>query len=261
MNKGTIIAIIIILLGFTGILLFAPRNNQDEENISYDINRPIEASEQNGGIADHVRGNKDAKLIIVEYGDLQCAGCASAEPVMKEVADYYGDRIGLVFRNYPITSGHPHSKAAAAAIEAAGKQGAYFEMLDLMYANQAVWSGSATVDNRYDLFLDIFKSLTTITPNEEQFKSDYSSSDINKKIDFDLKLAGKQKVDYTPFFLIGGEPVNASDWSVNGRYDISKIKAYIDKKLAELEVAPTPETETNTGGAEAPAGETAPAQE
>ncbi|MDR2337001.1 MAG: DsbA family protein [Candidatus Nomurabacteria bacterium] len=249
MNKGTIIAIVLVLLGFVGILMFAQNGKKEDENMSYDINRPIEAGDDNGGIADHVRGNKDAKLIIVEYGDLQCAGCASAEPVMKEIADYYGDKIGLVFRNYPITSGHPHSKAAAAAIEAAGKQGAYFEMLDLMYANQAVWSGSATVDNRYDMFLDIFKSIDIITPDEDKFKSDYASSDINKKIDFDLKMAAKQEVTYTPFFLINGEQIVASEWSVSGRYDVSKIKAYIDKKLEELgeiekpQVVETPEAE------------------
>ncbi|MDR2063402.1 MAG: DsbA family protein [Candidatus Nomurabacteria bacterium] len=244
MSKGVIVAVALVVLGFVGLLVFSQMNKEEEKNISYDINRPIEANEDNGGIADHVRGNKDAKLIIVEYGDLQCAGCASAEPIMKEITDYYGDKIGLVFRNYPITSGHPHSKAAAAAAEAAGKQGAYFEMLDLLYANQAVWSGTATVDNRYDLFLDVFKSINTVALDESKFKSDYASGDINKKIDFDLKLAAKQGVDYTPYFLIGGEPVVASEWSVSGRYDVAKIKTYIDEKLAALGVEKPQAVET-----------------
>src|SRR5699024_4048070 len=96
----------------------------------------IAASDKNGHIADHVRGNPDAKVVLVEYGDYQCPGCAGIAPALNTIADRYSEDLAFVFRNFPLSSIHPNAKVAAATAEAAGLQGKFWEMHDKLYQEQ-----------------------------------------------------------------------------------------------------------------------------
>ncbi|MFZ1600261.1 MAG: thioredoxin domain-containing protein, partial [Candidatus Saccharimonas aalborgensis] len=98
------------------------------------------ALSKNGQIADHTYGNMNSKVVLIEYGDYQCPGCGSAAPVIKKVVDKYKDKIGFVFRNFPLYEKHPNAFAASATAEAAGLQGKYWEMHEKLYANQDAWS-------------------------------------------------------------------------------------------------------------------------
>jgi protein-disulfide isomerase len=85
---------------------------------------------------DHVQGPADAAVTLVEYGDYECPYCGAAYPIVKEVQARMGDRLRFVFRNFPITTSHPHAEQAAESAEAAAAQERFWEMHDVLYENQ-----------------------------------------------------------------------------------------------------------------------------
>jgi protein-disulfide isomerase len=85
---------------------------------------------------DHVRGPADARVILVEYGDFECPYCCQAEPVVRELVRAFGDDLAFVFRHLPLVDVHEHAELAAEAAEAAGTQGKFWEMHDMLMANQ-----------------------------------------------------------------------------------------------------------------------------
>jgi protein-disulfide isomerase len=85
---------------------------------------------------DHIRGPADAPVTLVQYGDYECPYCGAAYPIVKDVQKQMGERLRFVFRNFPITTSHPHAEQAAEAAEAAGAQGRFWEMHDHLYENQ-----------------------------------------------------------------------------------------------------------------------------
>jgi protein-disulfide isomerase len=177
------------------------------------------------GLVDHLRGNKDAKVILVEYADLQCGGCAALSPKMTAIAADYGDEIGVVFRHFPI-QGMPNSRAASVAIEAAGKQGKFFEMLDAMFANQATWS-SLSADKRTEEFQRLAE--VAGVPDLAKWRDEYgNSTQFDAKIRFDQALGRLQGVEETPTIFLNGEKL-ARDVTA----DEAKIRAAIDEALVK----------------------------
>jgi protein-disulfide isomerase len=85
---------------------------------------------------DHIEGPADAAVTLVEYGDYECPYCGAAYPIIKEVQARMGERLRFVFRNFPITTSHPHAEQAAEAAEAADGQGRFWQMHDLLFENQ-----------------------------------------------------------------------------------------------------------------------------
>ncbi len=85
---------------------------------------------------DHIQGPADAPVTLVEYGDYECPYCGDAYPIVKDVQARMGTRLRFVFRNFPISTSHPHAEHAAEAAEAAATQDRFWEMHDLLYENQ-----------------------------------------------------------------------------------------------------------------------------
>jgi protein-disulfide isomerase len=85
---------------------------------------------------DHIQGRSDAPVTLVEYGDYECPYCGAAYPIIKAVQTRMGERLRFVFRNFPITTSHPHAQQAAEAAEAADAQERFWPMHDLLYENQ-----------------------------------------------------------------------------------------------------------------------------
>jgi protein-disulfide isomerase len=86
---------------------------------------------------DHIQGSADAAVTLLQYGDYECPYCGAAYPIIKEVQAQMGERLRFVFRNFPITTSHPHAEQAAEAAEAAGEQEKFWEMHDVLYENQS----------------------------------------------------------------------------------------------------------------------------
>jgi protein-disulfide isomerase len=85
---------------------------------------------------DHVLGAEHSPVTVVEYGDFECPICKQAAPAVKLVLERFGARIRFVFRHFPVESAHPHAMHAAQAAEAAGGQGKFWQMHDLLFDNQ-----------------------------------------------------------------------------------------------------------------------------
>ena len=205
MNKVTVAAIIIILAAFGGLIAWTSINGANKIDFSkYDSSKVVSASEDNGNIGDHVRGKEDSKVIVIEYADPQCPGCGSMMPKMHKLYEGYGDRVAFVFRHFPL-SYHQNARAASAAVESAGKQGYYWEMLETLYDNQSEWESIYDTQKRTDIFTGYFTEITDGKGDTEKFVNELSSTDIQKKIDFDRNLGkNNDKVNATPSVFVNG---------------------------------------------------------
>lgn len=242
MSKITGVIIGVVAVSFVGLTSWALIQKQQNPTgaAQYDQNRVISENSDNGNIADHVRGNKDADIIIVEYADYQCSGCASVSGAVEELAKKYGDKVGFVQRSY-VLSYHQNGKAAAAATEAAAKQGYWEKYGALLFKNQAEWFYSDS-EERTAQFQEYFKIVTGGKGDMEKFNADMASSEVLAKIKFDESMAKKAgEISYTPAFFIDGKFI---DWANNSKEDTPykntdkvEFKDYmakiIEEKLAE----------------------------
>ncbi|HSW77734.1 MAG TPA: DsbA family protein [Candidatus Chromulinivoraceae bacterium] len=214
MSKKAWIIFASVCIVLLGVLVYL--SSKDKVDVSkVDSNVIQNASTQSGNIADHVFGKKDSKVLFVEYGDYQCPGCGSAYPTIKTELTKYQGQIAFVFRNFPLTSLHPNAKAAAAAAEAAGLQGKYWEMHDKLYENQSSWENLSATD-RTDYFANFAKDLGL---NVDQFKTDMASTSVNEKINFDLALGKKIGVNGTPSLYINGQTIGTDIWGEAAKLD------------------------------------------
>lgn len=231
MNKyGWIIFSVVVIGLLSGLIIWTRVTNPAVDVSKIDNSSILAASVDSGNIADHVEGNKESKVVLVEYGDFQCPGCGGAYPNVKTLMGEYGDRIAFVFRNFPLTSIHPNAKLAAASAEAAGLQGKFWEMHDLLYQNQSAWENLDT-SKRIDGFVSFASQLGLDT---NKFEEDLENPDVVKKIDFDFSLGKQNAVSSTPTFFLNGEKLDgtaAAEGIVRG--DLTAIKAKLDALLAK----------------------------
>jgi len=213
------VAVCVVLLGSLVVL-----SRKDQVNVSsIDESKIIAASSANGTIADHVFGTTTGKATLIEYGDFQCPACKAAYPNVKELTNEYKDKLVFIFRNLPLTSLHPNARAGAAAAEAAGLQGKYWEMHDMLYDEQDTWS-TATADKRTSYFVTYATSIGVKDINK--FKADMDGKAVASKINFDLSLANKIGADATPTILLNGKDIKSDIWS-----DKDKFKSEITDAL------------------------------
>ena len=232
-------AICVVLFG--GLVLWSGRDRVDVSNV--DTNKIQAGSEDSGNIGDNVFGNKTSKVMLVEYGDFQCPGCGSAHPTVKALSEKYKDQLAFVFRNFPLTQIHPNARAAAAAAEAAGKQGKYWEMHNLLYESQDEWSSASNKD-RVNLFSGY---AAQVGLNKDDFMKalDEQTDSINKKINFDVALGRKLGVSATPTFYLNGKQLKSEEYNGQEALEKTLLKAFKDAGIevpattATTEAAPT----------------------
>jgi len=94
-----------------------------------DLAVPVDAT-------DHTLGPEHAPVVIVEYGDFEGPTCKQAAPSVRLLMERFASRVRFAFRHFPLEQAHPHALAAAEAAESAGEQGKFWEMHDLLFANQ-----------------------------------------------------------------------------------------------------------------------------
>lgn len=215
------IAVCVAILG--GLVLFSKKDDVNVADI--DASKVIAETETVPG--DHVWGNKDAEVVLVEYGDFQCPGCGGAYPNLKTIKETYKDQVAFVFRNLPLTSIHPNALAAATAAEAAAMQGKFWEMHDKLYDNQTLWSDT-DASSRTDVFVGYASELGL---NTDQFKSDLSNPKVTAKISRDRALANKLKLTGTPSLMIGETKLDEESTSDLIGEKGDKLKKKLDEAL------------------------------
>lgn len=149
--------------------------------------------------SDWIKGKRDAKVVLVEYSDFQCPACAAYAPIVNRITEEFGDRIAFVYRHFPL-SYHQQAELAARVAEAAGKQGKFWEMSDLIFVNQKDW---AEKSNARETFIS-YAQLLNLDMN--QFGTDLDSTAVKKEVENDY-LSGTAIIDSTPTFFLNGEKV------------------------------------------------------
>ena len=162
---------------------------------------------------DHIQGRAGAPVTLVEYGDYECPFCGAAYPVIKDIQAQIGDRLRFVFRNFPITSSHPHAEKAAEAAEAASAQGRFWEMHDYLYEHQQQLGGDHLLAYAQALGLD-----------RKRFDHELADNVYAPRVRDDFMSGVRSGVNGTPTFFINGV-----------RYDGSQD---LDSLLAAVRRAP-----------------------
>jgi protein-disulfide isomerase len=142
---------------------------------------------------DHIQGPADAPVTLVEYGDYQCPYCGAAHLVVKRLQDRLEDELRFVFRNFPLTTVHPRAEIAAEAAEAAGAQGHFWEMHDLLFEHQ---------DHLHDEDLMLYAK--TIGLDVERFAEELAAGVYAPRVREDFMSGVRSGVNGTPTFFVNG---------------------------------------------------------
>lgn len=193
-----------------------------------------QSSGASGQPTNHTEGTSPEGVTLIEYGDYECPVCDTFYPVVKQVASKYSDKVVFQFRNLPLTSIHPNAFAGARAAEAAGLQGKYWQMHDMLYENQTAWATASDPLSYFDTYAK------QISLNVSQFDTDYASEKVNGAINADLaafKKTGDEMA--TPTFYLDGKKLNNQDLiDSSNRPSLDAFSKVIDAELAKKTPAP-----------------------
>jgi protein-disulfide isomerase len=152
-------------------------------------------------------------VTLLEYGDYECPFCGAAHPVLKEVRELLGDDLRFAYRHFPLTQIHPHAYQAAEAAEAAGAQGRFWDMHDLLYRNQ----------DRLGL-RDVMSYATALGLDLEPFVADLRGHAHAGRLREDFLSGVRSGVNGTPTFFVNG-------LRYNGDYDLGSLVEAIRSEL------------------------------
>ena len=146
-------------------------------------------------------GPANAVVTLEEFGDFQCPPCGLLHPVLKTMKQEFGDKIRVIFREYPLVPSHAHALSAARAAEAAGLQGKFFEMHDQIFENQKAW------DKAFDA-RPIFEGYAQkIGLDLDKYRKDLTSEVVEQRIFQDGKRAHALGVQGTPTVFMNGREI------------------------------------------------------
>lgn len=148
---------------------------------------------------DHIQGNEQAPVTLVEYGDYECPYCGMAYPIVKRLQKHFGNSLRFVFRNFPLIDNHPHAGIAAMTAEFAAAKGKFWEMHDLLYEHQEQLELSDLMS--YAESLNLSATELQIAINDEIF---------SEKIQNDFTGGVRSGVNGTPSFFINQIRFNGS---------------------------------------------------
>jgi len=162
---------------------------------------------------DHIRGAPDGAVTLVEYGDFECPRCGRAAPVLRELLARHQGRLRFVFRHLPLPEVHPRAPLAAEASEAAGAQGKFWEMHDVLFSNQSALLPRDLERYAAELGLDV-----------EHFARDLHDGRFGARVAQDIESADAAGVVGTPTFFI-------NDVLYRGSRDIRSLDAAVTRAL------------------------------
>jgi Na+/H+ antiporter NhaA len=180
-------AVLAVVLGWLVFRVTAVWRGQADADLPRVLDRDVEVG------VDHLAGSADAPLTLVEYGDFECPFCARATGVTNELCERFGPRLRYVFRHLPLPDVHPHAELAARAAVAAGLQGRFWEMHDLLFAHQDELDVEDLVSYAAALDLDV-----------ETFLHDVDDEATAARVRADVASAEASGARGTPTFFVNG---------------------------------------------------------
>ena len=184
----------------------------------------------------NMMGSQNASVTVEEFADFQCGACGVKHPVMKQLTSLYGSRIKFIFRNFPLAiAAHDKAYDAAVAAEAAGLQGRFWDMQNLLFTNQQAWSSNPDYRKVWEgyasqLGLDI-----------ERFKNDMAGLNAKSRVDADMQRGRALNVSSTPSVFVNGMSIPLE------QMNIESLRQIIDAELAKS----NSQGQSNSGGAPA----------
>ena len=182
-NPWVILTIIAVVL-FGGAIVYS--KNANEKN------------NQGVTVVDHIKGNPNASVTLVEYSDFQCPACASFQPVVNELMAQYGENLKFEYKHFPLPI-HNFAQQAAVATEAASQQEKFFEFHDALFSKQEEWSTSATPQVFFSQYAE------ELGMDVDKFKAHQNSSVLRDAVRADLNEARELGLTGTPTFFLNGE--------------------------------------------------------
>ncbi len=177
----------------------APRSQASGSQAS--TPRPVANQGIPGAEPPHVLGPSTAPAHLEEFGDFECPPCGLFHPILEEMHKEFGDRLQITFREFPLVPAHQHALAAASAAEAAGMQGKFWEMHDLLYERQKNWKSEFDVRPVFEGYAK------EIGIDVARYKIDLDSNTVAQRIFLDGKRGHSLGVKGTPTVFLNGREV------------------------------------------------------
>ncbi len=188
----------IILVGIILLLIISYFVSRKNKRIDSQIINNIQVEEPSS----HIRGNIGSEIKLIEYSDFQCPACAATEVKISELLRKYGDLFQLEYRHFPLRNIHPNAQLGAQAAEAAGMQGKFWEMHDILFERQQEWSKSIS-PKRY---LKEYAKIIGI--NVDRFMFDMESDKTKEIVDSQYNEAVDLNLPGTPSFIFNGKKID-----------------------------------------------------
>ena len=186
-NTTLIVLALILVVSF-----FVSRSGEKVDPASF-------ADVETFALEPRVKGNLESDITLIEFSDFQCPACGQAYPIVKQLSEEYGDQFSLEYRHFPLRAIHPNAQIAAQAAEAAGVQGKFWEMHDMLFDNQSEWSTSFNPTKNFKEYAE------TLEINVDRFEYDLKSDEVKQKVNADADQAELLNLPGTPSFIVNGE--------------------------------------------------------
>jgi len=157
----------------------------------------------------HIRGNPEAPVTLEEFGDFECSSCANLATFLDQLIKEYHPRVRLIFLNFPLPM-HQFARDAALTAEAAGLQGRYWEMHDMLFREQPVWSSASDAGMWFDSYAE------TLGLDLNQFRKDVKSDKVRERIEFDQARAKSVGVKTAPTLFVDKREMGPNDRTPEG---------------------------------------------
>jgi protein-disulfide isomerase len=164
---------------------------------------------------DHILGDDDAPVTLVEYGDYQCPHCGAAHPIVKALIRNYGDQLRYVYRHFPLTEVHPYAEPAAETAEFAGAHRRFWQMHDLLFENQ----------QRLGLPV-LLEAAEYLGLSAVQLRRALETGEFAGKVRSDFMSGVRGGVNGTPTFFVNGQ-------RHEGSYAFEDLAAAIESRLVQ----------------------------
>lgn len=193
---GIIIATILVIIGGVFYVNKTGSSSSSDPNVSQEDQKLLEVVSD-----DYIKGNKDASVTFIEYLDFECEACGSYYPLIKQLEEEFKNEVRFVNRYFPLT-GHKNGMTSALAVEAAAKQGKYWEMHDILFENQKSWGEKQSPD---PTIFEVFAKQIGLDIN--QFKKDVASQEVKDRVNRDKDSGTKLGISGTPTFFLNNEKI------------------------------------------------------
>lgn len=213
-----IIVFVALVTGIAGAWLYHAKMRPNSSAATTGVGAVSKSDQGTESDSDHVRGSANAPATLEIYGDFQCPSCARTSAFVDDLQRDYGPRLRVIFREFPLAM-HQHALAAAMAAEAAGLQGHFWEMHDMLYQYQEVWSKSSNPGRFFNVYAQ------SLGLDGDRFNADAKSDSTKGRIIAEGDAGLARGVRNTPTIFVNGN-------EVRGLFSRETLQAAIDAAIA-----------------------------